>query len=150
MRHPHLPLALLALALTACAGSGHQLVPMPSPEASVPNDRCRVFVARENTAAGAIRNVRVFDGDQEVGVISQGEYLCWERAPARGFGRVVFEGLGPDLAEVENVFDLPREAGATGYYAIRILHRGHKPEVAALTSEEGRALIAARSPAKSR
>ena len=140
-------LTLLALLLGACAGSGHQSVPMPLLGSSVPSDRCRVYVAREDTQAGSIRNVRVFDGDREIGVINEDEFLCWERAPGRGVGRVVFEGLSVDTAAVENVFDLPREPGASGYYAIRILHSGRKPEVARISDEAGKALIEARSPA---
>ena len=140
-------LALAVLFLSACAGSGHQRVPMPLSGSSVPSDRCRVYVAREDTTAGSLRNVRVFDGDTEIGVIHEREFLCWERKAGRGVGRLVFEGLSLDTAAVENVFDLPREPGTTGYYAIRIVHSGHKPEVALLSSEAGRALIDARSPA---
>ena len=142
--------ALLLLGLGSCAGSGHQLLPMPSLGATVPSDRCRVFLAREDTAAGSLRNVRVFDGDTEVGVIDEEEFLCWERWPQRGVGRVVFEGLSVDTRAVESVFDLPRDAGTTGYYAIRILHSGHKPEVERLRDDAGKALIEARSPAKVR
>lgn len=140
-------LALAVLTLSACAGSGHQRVPMPLSGSSVPNDRCRVYVAREDTTAGSLRNVRVFDGDTEIGIIHEREFLCWERKPGRGVGRLVFEGLSPDTAAVENVFDLPREPGSTGYYAIRILQSGRKPEVTLLSTEAGKALIEARSPA---
>src|SRR5262245_27633075 len=140
-------LALATLALSACAGSGHQSVPMPLSGSNVPTDRCRVYVAREDTTAGSLRNVRVFDGDTEIGVIHEREFLCWDRKPGRGVGRLVFEGLSLDTAAVENVFDLPREPGTIGYYAIRIVHSGHKPEVTPLSSEAGKALIEARSPA---
>lgn len=139
--------ALTVLTLAACAGSGHQSVPMPLSGSSVPTDRCRVYVAREDTTAGSLRNVRVFDGDTEIGVIHEREFLCWDRKPGRGVGRLVFEGLSLDTAAVENVFDLPREPGTIGYYAIRIVHSGHKPEVTLLSSEAGKALIEARSPA---
>lgn len=140
-------LSLLGLLLAACAGPGHQRVPMPSLDESVPSDRCRVYLAREETTAGSIRNVRVFDGETEIGVIDQHEFLCWERVPGRGVGRVVFEGLGPQLASVESVFDLPREPGTIGYYSIRIVYGEHKPEITPLSNEEGQALIKARSPA---
>ena len=141
-------LALLVLLLGACAGSGHQNVPMPALDSRVAADRCRVYVAREDSRAGSIRNVRVFDGDDEVGLIHEDEFLCWERRPQRGVGKVVFEGVSLDTLEVENVFDLPRDAGMTGYYAIRIQHSGRKPEVTPLSMEAGKALIEARSPAK--
>jgi len=150
MRLAASPLALFVLLLASCAGSGHQRAPMPPLGASVPSDRCRVYVAREDTHAGSIRNVRVFDGDTEIGLIHEKEFLCWERKPGRGVGRAVFEGLSVDTRAVENVFDLPREPGTTGYYAIRILHSGHKPEVTLLSDEAGKALIDARSPASVR
>lgn len=145
-----IPVALILFLIGACAGSGYQSVPMPAPDTSVPDDYCRVYIAREDTAAGSIRNVRVFDGDTEIGVIHEDEFLCWQRRPQRGVGNVVFEGLGPKLTGVENVFDLPRTPGATAYFAIRIQHEGSKPEVAQLSSAAGEALIAARSPAKAR
>jgi hypothetical protein len=140
----------IALLLAACAGSGYQRIPVPDLDASVPGDRCRVYLARADTTAGSIRNVRVFDGETEIGVIHEDEFLCWERQPERGFGRAVFEGLGPNLAAVESVFDLPREPGTTSYYSIRIVYGGHKPEITLISSEEGRALIEQRSPAKGR
>jgi hypothetical protein len=143
-------LAPIALLLSACAGAGHQRVPMPAAEASVPDDRCRVYVARADTLAGSIRNVRVFDGEDEIGVIDEGEFLCWDRRPQQGVGRIVFEGLGPKLSSVENVFDLPRAAGTTSYYAIKIVQSGHKPEIELLEGDAGPAMIAARSPATSR
>ena len=107
-----------------------------------------MYLGRESTVAGSIRNIRVFDGDDEIGVISQDEFLCWDRKPQRGVGRVVFEGIDPKLRAVENVFDLPREPGTTGYFAIRVDHSGHKPEVVQLSPVEGLALIEARSPAR--
>jgi len=142
-------IALVTLLAVACAGSGSQRVPMPAPGTSVPSDRCRVYIAREDTTAGSIRNVRVFDGETEIGEIHEDEFLCWERRPERGVGRLVFEGVGL-LSAVENVFDLPREPGTVAYYGIRITREQRKPEVQRLSSEAGRALIEARSPAAKR
>jgi hypothetical protein len=59
-----------------------------------------------------------------------------------------FEGASLDTQSVESVFDLPREPGSTNYFVIHVTHQGHKPEVDALSSEAGKALIAKRSPAK--
>jgi hypothetical protein len=120
---------------------------MPDTQASVQADRCRVYVTRADGLAGSIRNVRVFDGDDEIGTIAEGEFLCWDRRPQQGVGRVVFEGLGPKLSAVENVFDLPREGGTTSYFAIKIVQSGHKPVVELLPVTDGKALIGARSAA---
>jgi hypothetical protein len=143
----HLALALL-LVCVACAGAGQQSVPMPAAESAIPAERCRVYLAREDSLPGSLRNVRVFDGDTEIGEIGQSEYLCWDRRAGRGVGRLVFEGASLDTQAVESIFDLPREAGSTTYIGISILHQGHKPEVETLKSEAGKALIATRTPAK--
>jgi len=146
MTKPIFPLLLVAVALiSACAGAGYQSVPRPL--GSVPDDLCRVYVAREDTVARSLRNVRVFDGDQEIGLIEEDEFLCWDRKPARGVGRLLFEGLGSKQSQVENAFDLPREPGSTSYFAIRISQGEHEPEIARVSEEAGRALMDARSPA---
>lgn len=145
----HLALGLL-LFCGACAGAGQQNVAMPVAGSAIPAERCRVYLAREDSLAGSIRNVRVFDGDTEIGEIGQSEYLCWDRRAGRGVGRLVFEGASLDTQAVESVFDLPREAGSTTYVAISILHQGHKPEVETLKPEAGKALLATRKPAKPR
>jgi len=149
-RRPFLLALAAALLACACTGAGYQVAPRPGEGAGVPPDRCRVYVARQDVLAGSWRGVRVYDGDEEVGVLREAEYLCWDRPAARGLGRVVFEGLGPDQKAVENVFDLPREAGATAWLAIEVEQRGHRPVVRLLSPEEGRALMAERRPASTR
>lgn len=143
--------ALLAL-LPACAGAGHQNIPRPDENSPVSNDRCRVYVLRGDDAVGSAHQVRVLDGEAEIGSLAEDEYLCWERPAQRGMGTLVYEGPGQNIhsRDVENVFDLPREPGTTSYYAIRIPREGRKPEVTRLTDEAGRALIDSRSPAKVR
>jgi len=147
MRLSALPIALLA-SLAACAGAGHQSVPRPDESRAVAGDRCRVYVAREDVRAGSGRLVRVLDGDTEIGSIAEGEYLCWDRAPVRGIGGLVYEGLAPQLREVENVFDLPREPGTTSWFVIEIPHAGRQPQIRAVPADEGRALVARRKPAR--
>jgi hypothetical protein len=113
----------------------------------VPADACRVYLARKDTVQGSIRSVRVFDGDMEIGLLGENEYLVWDRKPVRMACRLVFEGVSLDTAEVESLFDLPREPGTTTYFAIHIIQKGHKPEIERLTEEKGRELISERSPA---
>jgi hypothetical protein len=146
MTKPFLPLLLAPIALlSACTGAGHQSVPRPTGDVSA--ELCRVYVAREDTVAGSIRSVRVFDGDTEIGLIAEDEFLCWDRRPVRGVGRLFFEGVGLQT-EVENVFDLPRDPGTTSYYAIRVTREQRKPEIERVSEEAGRALMAARTPAR--
>ncbi|MSR62933.1 MAG: hypothetical protein EXS08_10865 [Planctomycetes bacterium] len=140
---------LLAL-LSACAGAGHQNIPRPDENSPVSSDRCRVYIARQDVAAGSVRQVRVLDGEAEIGAIAEDEYLCWERRPERGMGTLVYEGPGQNIhsRDVENVFDLPRQAGTTTWFAIEIPHSGRQPQIRQLSPLEGRALIAQRRPAK--
>ena len=138
--------ALFAL-LSACAGAGHQNIPRPDENSPVSSDRCRVYIARQDVAAGSVRQVRVLDGEAEIGSIAEDEYLCWERRPERGIGTLYFDGFAPALKEVENVFDLPRQAGTTTWFAIEIPHAGRQPQIKELSPLEGRALIAQRKPA---
>jgi len=138
---------LLSLALAACAGPGRQAVPRPDERAPVAADRCRVYLARADVAAGSTRHVRVLDGEDEIGTLAEGEYLCYERRPVQGVGSLVFEGVAPELRSVENVFDLPRTPGSTTYFVVTIPHSGRQPEIRAVTADEGRALVAQRRPA---
>jgi len=140
-------LAASALALVACAGDTYQRVSSPPPSSAVPPDACRVYIARKDVTAGSLRNVRVFDGDTEIGVIGEDEYLCWDRSAGRGTGRVVFEGLDYRTQSVENLFDLPREAGTTTWFGISVRREDRKPVIESLGSVDGRALIEKRRPA---
>ena len=143
-------MAVSALALAACAGDTYQRVPSPPAETAVPPDACRVYIARKDVTAGSLRNVRIFDGDTEIGVIGEDEYLCWDRRAGRGTGRAVFEGLDYRTQSVENVFDLPREGGTTTWFGISVRREDRQPQIESLGSVDGRALIAERRPAKTK
>jgi hypothetical protein len=146
MAKPFLSLLLAPVALlSACTGAGYQSVPRPAGNVSA--ELCRVYIAREDTVAGSIRSVRVFDGDTEIGLIAEDEFLCWDRRPVRGVGRLFFEGVGLQ-SSVENVFDLPREPGTSSYFAIRVSREQRKPEIERVSEAAGRALMAARTPAR--
>jgi hypothetical protein len=142
--------AALAGALSACAGATYQLLPSPPPGSTVAPDACRVYVARLDVTAGSLRNVRVFDGDTEVGVLGEEDYLCWDRPARRGPGFAVFEGIDFRTQEVENVFDLPREGGTTAWFGITVRREDRKPTVEPLSGVDGNALIAKRRPARPR
>jgi len=140
----------LASLLCACATETYQRVPSPRPDAAVPTDVCRVYIARQDVTAGSLRNVRVFDGDTEIGVLGEEEFLCWDRKAGRGTGSAVFEGMDFRTREVENVFDLPREGGTTTWFGISVRREDRKPQIEQLSSADGRALMAKRRPAPAR
>lgn len=142
------PAVFLATFLGACAGTGYQRAAWPDEAAPVAADRCRVYVARQDGMAGTGRHVRVIDGETEIGAIGENEYLCWDRPAGQALGTLYYEGLAPDLREVENVFDLPREGGSTTWFGIEIPHSGRQPRILLLTPAEGQALVARRRPAK--
>lgn len=153
-----LPSLLAALALTllfSCSVGTRQLLPMPSQAVAVSDPGlCRIYVARTHEARGAIRKVTVFDGDQEVGTIARDDFLCWERQPVRGLLTMVYEG-GALNADYESLFDLQPEPGGVYYVAVTIDPKSdnpqdtslRKPHARLLDLEEGRQLIADRSPA---
>src|SRR5690606_20900997 len=119
--------AALLAALSACAGPSRQNVPMPAESTAVRADSTRVYVGRRDQTAGSWRNVRVFDNDGEIGVLHEGEYLCWDRPARQGVLRLIYEGLGFDQDAVEGFCELPAEPGATVYIGITIDREGRKP-----------------------
>jgi hypothetical protein len=140
---------LLALAC-ACAAPSWQSVPQPDLQGPVAPDACRVVIVREGKVVGRVREVRVYEGEVQVGALGETGFLCWDRPAQRGMGRVVFSGYDLDGGPVENVFDLPREGGSTTWFAIRLREGDRKPLVEAVSADEGRALIADREPAELR
>jgi hypothetical protein len=141
-----LVLALLA-SLSACASSSHQMVPMPAQDTAVRSDSTRIYVGRRDQVTGSWRNVRVLDNDREIGVLHDGEYLCWDRGAGQGVARLIFEGLGFDESAVESVCELPAEPGGTVYLGVTIDREGHKPMIERIGADEGRAAVAKRKPA---
>src|SRR5688572_16373508 len=146
----HVSAALLLALVSACAAPSWQSVPQPDLAASVAADRCRVVLVREGKLVGRVREVRVYEGEAQIGALGENGILVWERPAQRGMGRVVFSGYDLDGGPVENVFDLPREGGTTSWFAIRLRDGDRKPIVEQVPAEEGQALVADRDPAELR
>jgi hypothetical protein len=140
--------AALLSVLPACSGPSHQRVAMPAASSPVAPNATRVYVGRRDQSAGSWRNVRVWDNDREIGVLHEGEYLCWDRPAGQGVARFVFEGLGFDQDAVESMCEIPDEGGATVYLGITIEREGRKPLITRLEESEGRAKLASRKPAE--
>mgnify|MGYP001829065181 CR=1 FL=1 len=141
--------ALLPLTL-ACTASTWQVVPRPDVDAPIPPGHARVVVVREFGFVGGLREVRILDEGREIGVIGPSGYLVWDRVADRGVGRAIFSGYVLDGGEVENVFDMPREAGSTTWAVLRLRSGDRKPVAEAVSDKEGRELIASRDPAEVR
>ena len=117
---------------------------MPDVASAVRKDSTRIYIGRRDQAAGSWRNVRVYDNDREIGVLSDGEYLCWDRPVGQGAAHVIFDGLE---GGVEGFCELPAEAGGTVYIGVSIDADKRKPTAVRVTEEEGRAALAKRKPA---
>lgn len=159
MHMPKLLLAvLLAVAASSCAAlTSEQLVPRPSQEVALSGPEvCRLYIARAAQTRGALRPVRVIEDEREIGVIRAGDYLCWERQPGQRILRLIFEGRTIDSGAVETVVASDGVAGEVLYFQIGLgvgagepdrVDNRDKPFVTMLSAEDGRALIADRSPA---
>ena len=145
MPFPRLPLLASAILLAACSATSTQHMPIPAPDSAVAPSAARVYVTRADKLAGSVREVRIYDNEQPVGVLTEDGYLMWDRPTERGTCRAVFEGYLLDGGEVESIFDLPREGGSTTYILLRLERHDRKPVAETLSPADGRALIAKRS-----
>jgi len=149
-------LVVAALA-AACASGSKQLVDLPSQEVELTRpDLCRIYVLRSSQLMGAVRTMRVFDQDQEIGTLGTDEYLCWERPAGRTLVRALYEGPEIDRGDQDDLYDLQAEAGTVVYLSVSLLTeteplvsgggRG-SPKLKRLSREEGRDLVKHGSPA---
>jgi hypothetical protein len=134
----------------ACASSSWQGVPQPYPDDPLADGYARVVVVRTFGVVGSLRDVRIFDEQREIGVLRSNGWMCWDRPARRGVGRAEFDGYVLDRGSVENVFDMPREAGTTTWAVLTLRASDRKPMAEIVSPEEGRALIAGREPARVR
>ena len=147
---PTLAAVVATLLLFACAASSWQAVPRPRPDDPLPEGRARVVVVRTFGGLGSLREVRIWDGEQEIGVLGEDGWIAWDRSARRGVGRAVFEGYVVDGGPVESLFDLPRDAGTTTWAVLSLQGGDLKPTARVVSAEEGRKLIEEREPAEVR
>lgn len=148
-----LPVAAVA---SACGAPSGQLVPMPAQDVELSrSELCRIYVIRSSQPMGALRVMRVFDGDTEIGSVDGGQYLCWERTPGRIVVRALYEGPTLDRGQQEEMVDLRAEAGNVYYFTVELektsdmSSQGEKrgsPQLVPLARERGRELLADSSP----
>jgi hypothetical protein len=140
---------LLFLGLSAgCNAAAHQKVPMPAQDVIVTRpDLTRIYFVREddNFLHGA--GIDVFDGETEIGTLTSGTYLCWERAAGRTLARAFYGAIDPSKGHVDGVGDLDCEAGRAYYFKVSVDREWGKPVIVPLEPDEGHKLVAERRPA---
>lgn len=153
MLRPNLLVAsLLVLAgciFGACSTATYHMAPLPDQSVALTSpDLSRIYVLRTAQTRGNLRRVRVFDGEMEIGSISQTEYVCWERLPGRSLVTVAYEGPKADGGNTESLLDLVTEPGGIYHYGISIDKRGNKPVIELLGPAEARELLVHRRPSQ--
>jgi hypothetical protein len=139
---------LLSLALFAGCVTARQHVPMPAQDVAVTSPNvARIYVVRDDAARLHKNDVVVYDGELEIGTLTGGTYLCWERAPGRTIGSAKYDAVDGAKGRIAGVADFDCAAGQTYYYRVSVAREGGKPEFVALDAKEGRALVAERDPA---
>lgn len=139
---------LLSAASFAGCVSARQRVPMPAQNVTVTRpDVARIYVVRDDTARLHKNDVVVYDGELEIGTVTSGTYLCWERAGGRTIGSAKYEAVDGAKGRIAGVADFDCAAGRAYYYLVSVAREGGKPELVPLADAEGRKLVAQRDPA---
>jgi hypothetical protein len=140
---------LLLVGISAgCAASSHQKVPLPPQDVTVTRpDLARIYFVREDPNILHKGGIVVLDGEKEIGTLTNGTYLCWERGGGRTLGRAFYGGADPSKGHVDGVVDLDCPAGSAYYFKVMVDREGGKPVIVPLAPGEGQRLVAERSPA---
>jgi hypothetical protein len=147
------PSRILALAFAlipaACSSTSEQRVPLPDQTVTVTRpELTRIYFVREDHIGLQFREIKVLDGETEIGLLTPDTFLCWERPGGRTLGRAFYETADRTRGRVEGVADLNCAAGQAYYFNVTVGRDEGQPSVSPLDVEEGRRLVAARKPAK--
>lgn len=142
-------IALFLLLLSAsCRAPAEQRVPFPAQDVTVSSDDVtRIYFMRGGYVGAQRKEIVVLDAEQEIGTLTPGTYLCWERAGGRTVGQAFYRSADPLRGQLEGIADLDCAAGQAYYYMVKVLRDDGKPEVELLAPEEGRKMVAERKPA---
>jgi len=150
MKHILLASLVLLLIQPGCSAPSQQRVPFPSQDVTVTrDDLARIYFVRTGWVGIVSDDIRVYDADTEIGGLTYGTYLCWERAGGRSVGRVVYDPPGPGVEALEGYTDLDCPAGHAYYFGVTIDRQRGDPSIQLLDPEEGRRLVSERDPAGS-
>ena len=143
--------ALLAALLGSCASySSYQSVPMPDQSVELEQaSKSRLYVIRADQVVWQRAPLLVYDGEELLGKLRPGAYLCWERDPARFLGRLILDRPKMEGA-VEQLYDVKLEAGDVRYVRVSFNNGPDLLVTEQLDSEAGKALVAASNAAAER
>jgi hypothetical protein len=149
MKVIHWSIAHVLLTLsTGCRSSSVQHVPFPSQDVNVTSDDvARIYFMRGGYVGAQRRPIVVLEAEQEMGSLSPGTYLCWERPAGRTLGQAFYKSADPLRGNLEAIVDLECEAGEVFYYLVHVERAEGQPVVKQLSTEEGQAMVADRKPA---
>jgi hypothetical protein len=148
MNSPRFLAFVILTLLTACAATSKQLVPFPRQDVEVTRpDYTRIYFLREDGITIQHKEVRVFESDKEIGTLNINTYLCWERPGGRTLARAWYTAIDPGRGNLEGLGDLDCAAGHVYYFNVTVGREDGKPSIAPLDPEEGKRLVAKRTPA---
>jgi hypothetical protein len=134
--------------LGGCSASSHQKVPLPAQDVTVTRpDLARIYFVRDDSNMLHRAGILVLDGETEIGTLTSGTYLCWERAGGRTLGRAFYDAADPSKGHTDGVADLDCAAGRAYYFKVSVDREWGKPVITTLAPEEGQKLVADRRPA---
>jgi hypothetical protein len=136
----------LLLLAAACRAPSAQYVPLPKQDVTVTSkDVTRIYFVRDETSGLRQSEIRVLDGSTEIGLLTTGTYLCWERPGGRTLTKAYYQAIDPLLGNIEGLYDMDCQAGRVYYFNVIIEREQGQPKIKPLGEREGRELVAHRS-----
>ena len=148
MKPSRLLFAAALSALAACSSLSHQLVPLPAQDVPLSRpDLTRIYIVRDDAFGLQNRDIKVLEQDKEIGSLTRGTYLCWERPGGRTLARAFYGTLDPGRSENEGLGDLDCDAGHVYWFNVTLERDTSKPVFTPLSEKDGKRLVAERKPA---
>ena len=136
----------LLLLATACRLPSAQYVPLPNQDVTVTSkDVARIYFVREETSGLRKSEIKVYDGSTEIGQLTVGTFLCWERPGGRTLAKATYEAIDPLLGNIEGLYDMDCQAGRVYYFNVIVEREQGQPKIRPLGDGEGRQLVSERS-----
>jgi len=154
IRHLILNMIILTVPLLLISGCAttKQYIAMPAQARGAANsEKVRIYVMRTSVVGCAIP-IRIKDGDQLIGELERGRYLCWEREPGETVISSITKIYDVFVDDVADQLKLQAEKGSTYYILLKprmgfLFIRPHNyPRL--LTKEAGEKILSKCKPAE--